>query len=113
MKKKSIEFNLLLFFFGSNFRAALTTTIFCVVFLAVFCTFISNYEFEWKRNQRKINQQLQQSTGQEATIILDHYRAEDVYIPSSVTATSGGETVVLKGPKDEIVKIHRLAWDLD
>jgi len=108
MKKNSI-----VFLFGSNLRAFLTTAITLLLIGIGLYIFIQNFEPGWKTEQRIVNQQIQQSTAPEATIILDYWRAKKTYIPSSVVATGGGDSIVLKGPKDEIVKIHRLAWDLD
>lgn len=75
--------------------------------------FLSHVEPTWKTTQRDINRQLKQQEPTTATIVLDRWRVIQVFIPPEVVASSGGDAVILTGPRDIIVKLHRKAWNLD
>jgi len=99
----------------SKVSAILFTILGSILIIGFFGVLVS-IEPEWKTNQRRINKKIEQSYLGErqhtATIILSRSRAENIYIPSEITITDGGDGIILTGPTKIIAKLHREAWDL-
>ena len=67
----------------------------------------------WWLDKQRVSQQIQQQDDPTASVFLNEYAIQRVYIPPQVEATNGGEGVILVGPKDIINRLYREAYRLD